>query len=147
MDIRWTSLLAVSLCIAALPLAPAKAVTLQLPYEGAAPLAYPGAQECEDAVALGVVCVDLPRGARAAAFRVLDASSLAVGGTYWLHDADGNALGGGRAYCSGAEVALPAEAQLLVVRIEAVNGALTCIDGGSDAAAVGTKGVVSVDLR
>lgn len=146
MDIRWISLLAVSLCVAALPMVPAKAVTMQMPYEGTAPLAYQGPQECDAAFALGVVCLELPKNVHAASFLAADASTLTVGGSYWLYDAQGNALDGGHAYCAGAGVDLPTGASLLVVRIEALNGPLTCLADDADAGAAGTRGVVSFDL-
>lgn len=147
MDIRWISLLAVALCVAAVPMAPAKAVTLHVPYEGTAPLAYQGAQDCDTALALGIVCLDLPNSAREVAFLAADASGLAVGGSFWLHDAQGNALDGGHAYCAGGEARLPSEATLLVVRIETLNGPLSCLEENVDASGLGTKGVVSFNIR
>lgn len=144
MRLHTISFVAMLLCLAILPLAPAKAVTVRLPYEGAAILGYNGPQDCDaDGLAgLGTVCIDLPRAADSLTLTVEDASRLAIGGTWYLAD-DAGVFQGAGTFCRGADVALPADASVAIIRLEAVNGPLNCVGSLS---APATKGVVSLRL-
>lgn len=143
MLLRSSILFAVLVSLAFAPVAPAKAIDLRLPYDGSTATSFQGASDCDAAVPLGIVCVDLPHNARTASFTVRDGSALAMGGSYYLLDADG-AFAGAGTYCRGADLTLPGNAALLVVRIEAVNGPLACLGG---ATGPGIGGVVAMHLR
>ena len=56
-------------------------------------------------------------------------------------------LDAGHAYCAGGAIGLPGAATLLVVRVETLNGPLTCAEENVDATSLGTRGVVSFDIR
>ncbi|HET6404261.1 MAG TPA: hypothetical protein VFH78_06400 [Candidatus Thermoplasmatota archaeon] len=145
MKLLWTSLLAVSLLIAASPFAPARPGGIHVYYQGSTPLGA-GAleQECQGAVALGVVCLAVPAGAKRMGFLVDDASDLAVGGTYYVYDASGEitALGG---HCGAGVADVPAGGTF-VVRLESVNGPLNCAAEGK-LAGQATRGWVAFTLR
>ncbi|HUR67650.1 MAG TPA: hypothetical protein VM370_00260 [Candidatus Thermoplasmatota archaeon] len=147
MNLRTISLFATALCVlAALPVAPAASVTVRVPYQGPALLAYQGLADCSDPVmSVGIVCYALPNGAKALDVRVDDASSFAIGASYYLHDADG-ALTGYGDFCEGAT--LPVESGgTAVIRLEGINGPLSCIDSGTSDTAPATKGFVALRVR
>lgn len=126
------TLLAVSICVAAIPVAPAKAMTISMPYDGPAVLAHSTiAQECEGRrlASTGVVCLTLPARASQLALSIDDKSGLSVGGSYYVYDAAG-ALTAMGTYCdtpkhAGPEIAVPGGATV-VVRVELVNGPRAC---------------------
>ena len=146
MELRWISLLAVSLLVVA-PTVPARSATVSLlPYEGSAPLTYQGLAECDAALPLGVVCLEFDAGDRRAAFHLDDATGLAVGGTWWVHDAQGAIVLAGE-YCGGASVPLDPDVGTLVVRIDTVNGPVGCLADGRGGFGPATKGVVELVVQ
>lgn len=145
MHLRCLSLLAVSLCLLA-PAVPAKAVTVQMPYEGPAVGTYEGLTDCTDPVrSRGTVCVAIPRSSNAIDLRVTDGSGLTVGGLYYLHGAAGEDVGLGT-FCGTLNLPLTGAEKTLVVRLDAVNGPAVCADA-NELAGLATKGVVSLRLR
>ena len=139
-------MIAVALCLL-LPAVPAKAVTVRMPYEGPAALAYAGLTDCEDPVrSMGIVCLDVPRSASLVDLAVSDSSGLRIGGSYFLHDATGAAFASGE-FCGALGLPLPDEATSLVVRLEGVNGPAACIEAGETAVGPATKGYVALRLR
>lgn len=144
---RWTSLVAVMMMIAILPFAPAKSTTIRAPYEGPAMLAYGDLGDCVDPVrSRGAVCVDIPPGTNAIDVRVVDVNDLAVGGTYYLHDAAGDMVGAGT-YCAAVTLPQSGQGNVLVVRVEGIGGPINCADEGQVAAGPATKGIVAIRLR
>lgn len=146
MNVRCLSLLAASIClIAALPTVPASGITIRAPYEGAAAFAFSNvAEECGSSLprSLGVACFNIPKGAASGSFQVIDASRLAVGGTWYAYNGD-TFLGSGT-HCNGANVPVTG-ASVLVVRLEAIGGPLNCA-AHTLGAGEATKGVVNVQI-
>lgn len=148
MRLLCTSLLVALLLIAAVPDAfAARPTTLRLSYQGATPLGA-GAMRDECAanapLRIGVVCLVVPTGAREMSFTVDDASSLAVGGTFYTYDALGEltAVGG---HC-GSGASPVAGGGTVVVRLELVNGPLYCASEGV-AGGEATRGFVEFALK
>lgn len=150
MNIRWISLLAVSLLlVTALPSAPASgaALTVRLNYEGSAILAHSSPTEDCGASAikkLGVVCVAVPKNAHTMDFDITDLSAMAVGGTYYLYDATGQFAGSGT-HCDGKVVSV-GNAALAVIRLEAVNGPIVCAAAGELSQSAATKGFIDIQF-
>lgn len=133
--------------VALVPFAPAKAVFVRAPYEGSSALSYGGLDDCADPVrGIGVVCVDIPRGAHDLDVRVSDLHGLVVGGSWYTHAADGSLLGMG-SYCDSLTTPLSGAEAIIVVRVEAGNGALQCLNEGEAASGPATKGIVSLRFR
>lgn len=142
----WKPLLVVSICLVALPLAPASSVVLREPYEGPAVLAYGGVSDCDDpARSMGVGCFDVPVEASRLEIRVRDRTDLPIGGAYYLSDAAGEFAGSG-SFCGSASLLLDGAATTAVIRLEAVNGPLACIDQGEEAPGLATRGIVAIRL-
>lgn len=148
MKLLWTSLLAVSLLIAAAPegLA-AKPTILRLHYSGATPFGAAALEdECDGSVpvAIGVVCLVVPKGIVDASFLINDASSLTVGGTYYVYDAAGVATAAG-AHCGSGSSPVVAGGTV-VVRLELINGPLYCLSKGVTGGEA-TRGFVEFSLK
>lgn len=143
--LRNLGLVAILLCVAILPAVPAKNATVRLPYDRPALLGYQGPQDCERdlAPASGIVCLEVPPGVNTLAFSVQDASGLWVGGAWYLHGADG-AFQGSATYCRGDTLPIPSAVDLIVVRVEGINGPLNC---AGSLAGPGTRGIVAIQLR
>lgn len=140
-------LLIALMLITMVPTGPASTAS-RVAYRGPAPLGFTSpAQECDPALpnSLGVVCVSLPLKAREVTFSVDDRSQLAVGGTYYLYDAAGNYAGQG-SHCNGATIAVPSGG-LAILRLELVNGPLTCLAQGISTAGEATKGFVTYTIH
>lgn len=118
------------LCLLLLPVAaPAKA-TLRVPYTGAAVLGFNGvADACGAMLPLGTVCVDVPRGASSLVVGAVDQLGARVGGSWYAADAAGQLVGAG-VHCGPTDVALPRGTAQLVVRVEAINGPIWCLEDG-----------------
>lgn len=148
MKLLWTSLLAVSILIAASPFAPARPVDIKVAYEGATPL---GAGAFEDECrgsrlpSLGVVCIAIPKGTSTVTFVVDDASRLAVGGSFYLYNAAGEPIAAG-GHCGSASTATTGAAYA-VVRLELINGPLVCAGEGVTSFGEATRGFVRFALR
>lgn len=119
------------------PLAPAASLNVRLPYEGPAPFVYQGPHECDAPLAVGIVCLEMPKGAHSARFLVEDVTGRAVGGSWHVHDENGAELASG-GHCGSGEVAVPTTGGLVVVRVEALRGPIECAGAGEGPAAVGT---------
>ena len=146
MRLLCTSLLAVTLTIAMLPDVAARPSTLTLAYEGATPFG-PAAMrdECAGAsLRLGIVCLAVPMGSKEMRFEVADASTLAVGGSFYTYDAAGELTGVGTHCGSGA--APVSGGGTVVVRMELINGPLYCLAEGT-LGGEATRGVVAFSLR
>lgn len=138
-------LVALALCLL-MPAVPAKAVRMEMPYEGPAITSYRGLEDCADPVgSKGTVCVDVAPGADELAMRVSDRSGLAVGGVWYAHDATGGLVGMG-VFCDALTLALPEGADTVVFRLDAT-GQTRCYDAGQLGAGPATKGVLALRLR
>lgn len=147
MRLRWNILVLIALCLAFLPAVPAKPVSLEVPYDRAAVLSYQGPQDCEDELRrAGTACIPITRGTHALDLRILDATGLPVGGTYYVHDADGNFLDAGT-FCGAATKPMPAVVGTVILRLEAVNGPLACHAEGKQSTGPATTGIMSIRLR
>lgn len=147
MRLLCTSLLAVTLIIAAVPDAAARPTELRKTYQGATPFGAAALRdECagETPLRIGVVCLVVPVGARSMSFAVHDASDLAVGGTYYVYDASGE-LTAADTHC-GSGAAPVAAGGTVVVRMELVNGPLVCLAEGLTGGEA-TRGFVQFSLR
>ena len=147
LKLLWTSLLAVSILIAASPFAPARPTDIKVAYEGATPFGAGAFEdECASALvpSLGVVCLALPKGTKTMAFVVDDASDLAVGGSYYLYDAAGEPIAAG-GHCGSASTSAIG-AGYAVVRLELINGPLVCAAEGLTFGEA-TRGFVTFALR
>lgn len=148
LKLLWTSLLAVSILVAASPFAPARPTDIRVAYTGGTPFG-PGAfdDECASSSLLktpGVVCVALPKGASTMTFVVDDKSDLPVGGTYYLYDAAGEPIAAAT-HCGTGSTSLEGAA-FAVVRLELINGPLVCAAEGLGFGEA-TRGFVSFALR
>jgi hypothetical protein len=147
MNIRWTSLLAVFLIVAALPLVPAKAVVVKAPYGGSSLTSYGGLADCQDAVQkIGIVCVGIPVGTTGLDVHVNDLVELVVGGSWYLHAADGSLVGMG-SYCNAFTLPLSGDAATIVVRVEGGNGPIQCLNEGRVMSGPSAMGIVALRLR
>lgn len=130
-----------------MPSVPAAAVTLHVPYQGPAVLSYQGPSDCSDPVrSVGIACVSLSPQSHAVDLLVKDASGLAVGGSYYTHDASGNTLAIGL-FCHAASIPLTGAESLIVIRLEGINGPAECLNEGKLGTLPATKGMLAVRLR
>lgn len=143
----WKTILVASICVASLPLAPAAGAITREPYEGPAVIGYAGTTDCADPVrSQGIVCVALPAAAAILDLRVRDASELPVGGVYFIADATGTTIASGT-FCGLRSIPLDEAAATAVIRLEAINGPLACLDEGQTSTGPATQGVIALRLR
>lgn len=120
---------------------------MKAPYEGSSPLSYGGLDDCTDLLRqVGIVCVDIPRTARDLDVRVSDLHELSVGGSWYMHAADGSLVGMGT-YCGALTAPLSGAEAVIVVRVESGNGPVQCLNEGRPMAGPATKGIVSLSFR